>query len=183
MTSDGYTHEEAREALARRFRWVGGHADVWRLFDDGPTFTVICESLAEPWTDAGLTKVCGIEARGFILGGAVALRLGVGFVAVRKGDNMFPGEKATVEAAPDYRGLPWRLRIRTDSLRPGDRVVLVDDWAERGSQALAARQLVETCGAAFLGVSLVVDQLTDEVRSRLGRVNAIARSHELPPSA
>ena len=52
MTSDGDTHDEAREALARRFRWVGGHADVWRLFDDGPTFTVICEVLAAALDDA-----------------------------------------------------------------------------------------------------------------------------------
>lgn len=180
MASDASTREEARQAVARRFRWVGGHADVWRLFDDGPTFAAISNALAEPWADAGLTKVCGIEARGFLLGGAVALRLGVGFAAVRKGEALFPGEKSSLETAPDYRSARWRLRIRTDSLGPGDRVVLVDDWAERGSQALTARRLVEGCGATFLGLSVVVDQLTEDVRHQLGLVTAVVRHDELP---
>ena len=67
-------------------------------------------------------------------------------------------------------------------LSPEDGVLLVDDWAERGSQARAARQLVEACGARFLGVSVLVDQLTTATRSDLGRVTALVHADELGPS-
>jgi adenine phosphoribosyltransferase len=130
--------------------------------------------------DAGVTKVCGIEARGFLLGGAVALRLGVGFAGVRKAPALFPGDKVAIDAVEDYRGVNWRLLIQTDSLDSGDRVVLVDDWAERGSQAVAARQLIEACGAAVVGISVIVDQLTDEVRRQLPVITAVVGYDELP---
>jgi adenine phosphoribosyltransferase len=67
-------------------------------------------------------------------------------------------------------------------LGPEDRVVLVDDWAERGSQASAARRLVESGGATFLGVALLVDQLSAAARDRLGEVTAVARADELGPA-
>lgn len=68
-------------------------------------------------------------------------------------------------------------------LQPTDRVLLVDDWAERGSQALATRQLVEACGATFLGASLLVDQLDAPARDVLGRVTALVLGDELGPAS
>ena len=64
----------------------------------------------------------------------------------------------------------------------GDRVLLVDDWAETGSQALAARALIEDCGGTWAGASLLVDQLQADVRSRLGPVRAFVLSLQLPPN-
>jgi adenine phosphoribosyltransferase len=128
-----------------------------------------------------VTKVAGIESRGFLLGGAVALALGAGFVAVRKAGGLLPGPKVSVEADPDYRGQRQLLRMQA-VLRPTDRVLLVDDWAERGSQALAARRLVQAGGAQFVGLSLVVDQLTDAARAKLGRVTALVRADEFGPA-
>jgi len=64
-------------------------------------------------------------------------------------------------------------------LHRDDVVLLVDDWAERGSQAIAARKLVEKCGAYFAGVSILVDQLDDEVKTKLGRVTSLVRASEL----
>ncbi|MGH8986277.1 MAG: phosphoribosyltransferase [Acidimicrobiia bacterium] len=171
--------DRAHAAVVRRFRWVDGHADVWRLFDDAPTLAAVVSALAEPWADAGITKVCGIEARGFVLAGGVALRLGAGFAAIRKAPALFPGEKLTLDAAPDYRGRTWRLQIQRAGLGRDDRVILVDDWAERGSQAVTARRLIEGCGAVFVGTSLVVDQLRDDVRARLGQVSSIVRHEDL----
>lgn len=169
-----------RGDLLQRFAWVEGHADVWRLFSDGPLFRELVVALADPFRDA--TKVAGIEARGFILGGAVAAELGVGFAAVRKEAGLFPGPKASRRTEADYRGNENLLRIQRSAVQAGDGVVLVDDWAERGTQALAARALVEECGAAFLGLSIVVDQLEDDVRSRIGRVQALVSAEELGPS-
>ena len=91
---------------------------------------------------------------------------------------MLPGPKVSVQSAPDYRSRAHLLRMQA-VLHLGDVVLLVDDWAERGSQAVAARQLVELCGAHFAGVSILVDELEDEARAKLGRVTSLVRASEL----
>jgi adenine phosphoribosyltransferase len=173
----------ARDALLSRFAWQGGHADVWRVFDDGATFAAVVTALAEPWRTAHVSKVCGVEARGFIVGSAVAIRLGVGFVAIRKAGSLFPGPKDRQTTAPDYRGIVHQLEIQQSGLQAADRVLLVDDWAEKGSQALAAKRLIEQRGAILLGVAVMVDQLSDATRRTLGDVRSIVRATELPPAS
>jgi adenine phosphoribosyltransferase len=172
----------ARDALLSRFAWQGGHADVWRVFDDGATFAAVVTALAEPWRTAGVSKVCGVEARGFILGSPVAIRLGVGFVAIRKAGSLFPGPKDSETTAPDYRGI-MHQEMQQRALQTNDRVLLVDDWAEKGSQALAAKRLIEQRGAILLGVAVMVDQLSDATRRILGDVRSIVRAAELPPAS
>lgn len=154
---------------------------MWRVFADGASLRAVVHELADPWRESGVTKVAGIESRGFLLGAPVAVELGVGFVAVRKAAGLLPGPKATADAAPDYRGLAHRLRMQ-QILHDDDRVLLVDDWAERGSQALAARALIESSGATFVGLAVIVDQLDDLTRAALN-VSAIARRHDLPEEA
>jgi adenine phosphoribosyltransferase len=173
---------EARRAFLDRFRWVTGHADVWHVFADADALVAVVDGLVTPWLDRGVTHVVGVEARGFLLGGAAALRLGAGFVAVRKSDGLLPGEKVTVETSADYRERRHHLRMQV-VLGPADRVLLVDDWAERGSQARGVRQLVAACGATFLGTSVLVDQLADDVRADLGTVTALVRAAELGSDA
>ena len=92
------------EPSLSRFAWANGHADVWRLFDNGISFAHVVAGLIEPWQGNDISKVCGVEARGFVLGGAAAYALGVGFIAIRKQGNVFPGPKRQIEAGPDYRG-------------------------------------------------------------------------------
>ena len=177
MTSAGHA------LVLERFRWVQGHADVWRVFTDAEGLAAVVTELAAPWQDAEVTHVAGIESRGFLLGGAVAVRLGAGFVAIRKnGTGLLPGPKVTATADEDYRGNRHELRMQS-VLTASDRVLLVDDWAERGSQALAARELVGRCGARFLGCSLMVDMLTASTRARLGTVTAVVEADELGPSS
>ena len=84
-------------------QFVGGHGHVWRLFDDAVRLREIAEALVAPFRGE-VSKVAGIESRGFILGRAAALALGVGFVRVRKAAGLFPGPKASVETELDYRG-------------------------------------------------------------------------------
>lgn len=168
----------ARAAVLEAFRWQGGHADVWRVFADPGALSAVVAGLAEPWRDAGITVVLGIESRGFLLGAAVAVNLGVGFQAVRKSDGILPGPKLSVLSAPDYRASRHQLRMQ-DTLRPDDVALLVDDWAERGSQAQAAKELVKMSGARFAGLTVLVDQLDDDVRSALGRVSCLVRASEL----
>jgi adenine phosphoribosyltransferase len=170
------------EELLSRFRWIGGHADVLGLLADPDFLAGSVEALAEPFENAEVTKVAGVEARGFVFGPAVALRLGAGFVPVRKPGSVHPGAKAVRVSAPDWRGRSLAYELQRAAVTGGDRVLLVDDWAETGSQALAARSLIEECGGAWAGVSLLVDQLQDEVRGRLAPVRAVVLSEQLPPN-
>ncbi|MFK4069861.1 phosphoribosyltransferase family protein [Streptomyces sp. NPDC029674] len=135
--------------------------------------------MAGPFREGGVTAVCGIESRGFLLGAAAAVELGVGFVAVRKGEGVFPGEKVTRRSAPDYRGTRQELRLQRAAVGPGDRVLLVDDWIETGSQASAVRSMVAECGGQWAGCSVVVDQTVPARRADLG-VRRIVTAAELP---
>jgi adenine phosphoribosyltransferase len=172
----------AREAILATFRWVDGHADIWRLFGDPTTFGSVVRRVAEVVAESGASKVAGVESRGFILGGAVAAAVGVGFVPIRKETGLFPGDKLTVRADADYRGHQHLLRMQRDALRPDDRVLLVDDWAELGSQALAARELVERASARWAGLALIVDQLPAKTRALLAPVTSVVTADELGPS-
>jgi adenine phosphoribosyltransferase len=160
---------------------VDGHADVWRAFWNGRLFARVAAALAEPYRGCEVTKVAGIEARGMILGAAVAIELGAGFVAIRKGSGLFPGPKIVRVTPTDYRGRRSTLRLQQDSVGRGDRVILVDDWFETGSQALTARAMIEEAGAEFLGSSVIVDQLSESARCALGDLAALIPASALPP--
>src|SRR5215831_14759224 len=92
------------EEFSQRFRWIDGHADVLGLLADSAFLRRTGEALAAPFESMGVTKVAGVEARGFILGTAVALNLDAGFVAIRKSGAIHPGSKAMVRAGADWRG-------------------------------------------------------------------------------
>ncbi len=169
-------------AVLDRFAWVDGHADVWAIFRSAAALRLVVAALTEPFRRDGVTAVCGIESRGFLLGGAAAVALGVGFVPIRKAGGLFPGAMVTRTSAADYRGVANPLRLQRSSVAAGDRLLLVDDWIETGSQFGCARELVVDCGAELLGYSVIVDDLTDEARAGLGRGYALVRSAELPPS-
>ena len=97
-------------------------------------------------------------------------------MAVRKEDGWLPGDLAEAVTGPDWQGHTHALRLQREALGPEDRVVLVDDWIETGAQALAARQLIEGTGATLMGTSIIVDDLADEARARLGRLHALLRA-------
>jgi adenine phosphoribosyltransferase len=170
----------AHDLLRERFRWVDGHADIWPLFGDGDGLKAVAEALAGPFRTAAVTAVCGVESRGFLLGGLVARELGVGFVPVRKAGGLFPGEKLERTTEPDYRGNRHTLRLQRASVRPGDRVLLVDDWIETGNQALAVHALVTAAGAEVVGCAVLIDELRSDVRPRLPAVHALVSGDELP---
>jgi adenine phosphoribosyltransferase len=140
-------------------------------------------AVADPFRSAGVEKVAGIEARGFILAAAVALELEAGFVAVRKPGAIHPGPKAELTAPPDWRGLETVLRLQRHVVDAGDRILVVDDWAETGSKALTVRALIEQCGGRYVGLSLLVDQLAEHLRGRLEPIASIALANELHDSA
>jgi adenine phosphoribosyltransferase len=173
----------AQDLALERFRWAGGHADVWSVFRDAKALSTVVAALAEPYRHGGVDAVCGVESRGFLLGAAVAVELGSGFLPVRKGTGQFPGEKTFGQTAPDYRGLRHTLRLQRASVSPGDRVLLVDDWIETGNQARTVKSLIEQRGGLWVGCSVLVDQLDDESRESLGPIHSVLTADQLPPDA
>jgi adenine phosphoribosyltransferase len=168
------------EDLAERIQGGDdGRSDIWRAFADRELFARTVAALAVPFRGERYTKVAGVEARGFVLGGALAAHTGAGFVAVRKDDGWLPGDVAERLSEPDGQDRRHALRLQRGALSPEDRVVLVDDWLQTGSQALAARALIEETGATLVGMAIVVDGVSDEVRGRLGRLHALLRADSL----
>ena len=168
--------------LVERLQYFDGHSDTLGLFADGEFLRRAAAAVADPFRDAGVDKVAGIEARGFVLASCVALELGAGFVAIRKPGSIHPGAKAELTAPPDWRGLATTLRLQRHVVATGERVLVVDDWAETGSKALTARRLIEQCGGEYAGLSLLVDQLSAAVRDELQPLAAVALAAELRPA-
>lgn len=151
----------------------GQRCDVTPLFADYAAFSALVDELAARVEPLAFDVVAGIDALGFILGAALALRTHTGFVPIRKGGKL----PVAVDAAEcvDYTGQRKTLELRRDALRPGTRVLLVDEWIETGAQVRAAIQLIEGQGGAIAGIaSLHMDdnEQTESLRARYPCVQA-----------
>lgn len=128
--------------------------DITPVLADARAFAEAIAAMATPWRDARIDAVVGVEARGFILGAALARELEVGFVPVRK-----PGKLPAKTLSRDY-GLEYgrdRLEIHTDALPAGARVIVIDDVLATGGTLKAAVQLVEQQGAVVVGTGVLVE--------------------------
>ena len=128
--------------------------DITTLIGHGQGLAAAVEHLAERAHDAGASAIAGMEARGFIFGAAVAVRLGIGFVPVRK-----PGKLPVPTIGVDY-ALEYgsdRLEIDPSAITPGQRVAIVDDLIATGGTALAAAQLLRSAGATVDTALFVID--------------------------
>ena len=110
--------------------------------------------MAAPFANAGVQGVAGIEARGFILGGAVADKLGCGFVPIRKRGKL-PHETVRVAYSLEY-GID-EMEMHRDAVRPGERVILVDDLIATGGTAEAAVKLLKEMGADVVAAIFVIN--------------------------
>lgn len=171
----------ARRLVLTAFRWVDGHADMAAVLRDAGVISAVGAALANPFQDRGVDVVVGIEARGFVLAALTARALGVGLVLVRKEGSHHPGPTIRVRTAPDWRGRRLVLRLHPHELAGAERVLLVDDWIETGSQATGVGELVTRAGAQMVGVATLIDDCNEEVRQRLD-VRGLVRSNELPRS-
>ncbi|MFA5678705.1 MAG: adenine phosphoribosyltransferase [Pseudomonas sp.] len=130
------------------------YRDVTTLFKDAQGFNGVIESLAQRYRERPIDVVAGIEARGFILGAALAHNLGKGFVPIRKKGKL-PGQTHQVDYALEY-GVD-SIEIHVDAITAGQRVLLVDDLIATGGTVLGAIALLERSGGAVEECCFIVD--------------------------
>ena len=128
--------------------------DIATLLGDARAFRDAVDALVQPWSGVRVDKVAGIEARGFILGGAVAHQLAAGFVPVRKRGKL-PHETVRIAYSLEY-GID-EMEIHKDAVAPGERVILVDDLIATGGTAAAAVSLLRSIGAEVIAACFVID--------------------------
>ena len=138
--------------------------DVTTLLRDPDGFRIAIDAMTSPFAAAGIDLVVGIESRGFILGSAVADRLGTGFVPVRKLGKL-PAE--TVRASYSLEYGTDSLEMHRDAITPGQRVLIVDDLLATGGTANAAVQLVKQLGGIVQGVAFLIELVGLDGRSKL----------------
>jgi len=128
--------------------------DITTLLGNARTFRRVIDELVEPWSVAKVDRVAGIEARGFILGGAVAHQLAAGFVPIRKKGKL-PHTTVRVAYSLEY-GLD-EMEMHEDAVSRGERIILVDDLIATGGTAEAAVKLLRQLGVEILGACFVID--------------------------
>ncbi|MFO1469234.1 MAG: adenine phosphoribosyltransferase [Steroidobacteraceae bacterium] len=128
--------------------------DITTLLGDARAFRRAVDELVQPWAGAKIDKVAGIEARGFILGGAVAYQLSAGFVPIRKKGKL-PHQTVRVAYSLEY-GLD-EIEMHSDAVHAGERVVLIDDLVATGGTAEAAVKLLRSIGVEVLAACFIID--------------------------
>ena len=130
--------------------------DVTTLFDDPDGFQLAIKQLVAPFLEQKIDKVAGLEARGFILGGAVAYHLGCGFVPIRK-QGKLPGSVISQDYALEYGQAV--LELHEDAIEAGETVLVVDDLLATGGTAEAGVKLIERLGGDVTACACVIDLL------------------------
>ena len=128
--------------------------DITPLLGDARGLRAAVDALVAPFAESGVDLVAGIEARGFLLGPAVATRLGAGFVPMRK-EGRLPRETVREEYQLEYGRAV--IEVHKDALGAGDCVLVLDDVLATGGTARAACRLVETLGGRIAGLSFLVE--------------------------
>lgn len=128
--------------------------DITTLLADARAFRTAVDLMVQPYAGVRVDRVAAIEARGFILGGAVAHQLSVGFTPIRKKGKL-PARTVAQSYALEYG--EDVVEMHADALNAGEHVLIVDDLIATGGTALAAAQLIENLGAQVIGASFVID--------------------------
>jgi adenine phosphoribosyltransferase len=145
--------------------------DITPLLQDGEALRDALEQLSSRFEGRGIKKVIGIESRGYIFAPAIALKLGAGFVPVRKPGKL-PWKTAAEEYALEYG--TDRLEIHVDALEAGEKVLIVDDLLATGGTARAAVQLAQRLKADVVGAGFLVELTFLNGRSRLPELEIVS---------
>lgn len=150
------------EKVLKKIRFFGPFGDVAPIFADSDLRASVIEEMAN-WMSSlkaqgvRIDKIVGLEARGFILGAALAQQTHTPFAWVRSGGKLHEGLNPIRESCVDYSGKEKTLEVSRDHFAEGEQVLVVDDWFETGAQAKTALRLLETCGVNVVGFCTIVD--------------------------
>jgi len=147
--------------------------DITTLLGDARAFRRAVDELVQPWAGGKIDKVAGIEARGFILGGAVAHQVSAGFVPIRKKGKL-PHQTVRMAYLLEYGSDEMEMHV--DAIRKGDRVVLVDDLIATGGTAEGAVKLLRQVGAEVLAAGFIIDLPELGGAEKLRRMNVPVRT-------
>jgi adenine phosphoribosyltransferase len=145
--------------------------DITTLLQDAEGFRIVIDALTQPFKDKGIDVVVGIESRGFILGGAVADRLGAGFVPVRKPGKL-PSKSVRESYALEYG--TDSLEMHADAVAKGQQVLIVDDVIATGGTAKATASLVRQLGGTVHALAFLIELEALKGRSQLQGENVYA---------
>ncbi|OPX32773.1 adenine phosphoribosyltransferase [candidate division KSB1 bacterium 4484_188] len=146
--------------------------DITTLLKDGELFAQVIDQMYDPFRHEDFDKISAVEARGFILGGALSYKLNLGFVPIRKPGKL-PAEILAEEYDLEYG--KDSIEVHQDGIRKGDRVLLVDDLLATGGTAVAACKLIERLGGKIIGISFLIELTELKGREKLDnyKVNSL----------
>ena len=128
--------------------------DVTPISGDPEAALWVNQEIAQHFANSGVTRIVGVEARGFILGASLAAHMHLGFVPIRKSGKL-PRETFRAEYELEYGS--DSIEIHRDALNSNDRVIIVDDVLATGGTACAAIELIQECGAQVVGIAILLD--------------------------
>jgi len=147
--------------------------DITTLLGNARAFRRAVDELVQPFAGDKIDQVAGVEARGFILGGAVAHQLSSGFVPIRKKGKL-PHKAVSIAYSLEY-GLD-EMEMHEDAVKPGERVILIDDLIATGGTAEAAVKLLKSIGAEVVAACFVIDLPDLGGRKRIEALNVPVRT-------
>ena len=145
--------------------------DITPLLGDKNIFREVVDLMSKAWTASPPDLVAAIEARGFIPGAAIAVKLGAGFVPIRKAGKL---PWSTVMESYDLEYGTDSLEVHSDAVQPGQKVLIVDDVLATGGTASAAVRLMRKLGAAVIGVQVLIELTYLDGRQRLSDVKLVS---------
>jgi adenine phosphoribosyltransferase len=148
--------------------------DITTLLKDGKSFTAAVDTLYDRYKDSQIQKIVSIESRGFIMGAALAYRLGVGFVPIRKPGKL-PAATIKQEYALEYG--TDTIEIHKDAIAPGERILMHDDLLATGGTMAAACKLVERLGGTIHGIAFLVELSFLNGRKHLSKYEIFSLLH------
>lgn len=159
--TDYNAHAEGSPELIEAIRTIPDYPkpgilfrDITTLLSNARAFRRAVDELVQPWAGQKIEQVAGMEARGFILGGAVAHQLSAGFVPIRKKGKL-PHETVSIAYSLEY-GID-EMEVHKDAVKPGEKIILVDDLVATGGTAEGAIKLMKGLGADVLAACFIVD--------------------------
>jgi len=147
-----------------------GRNDITPIFEHAKVFANLITDLAKPFRKVKFNKIVGLDALGFVIGGAMANKLKKGFVVARKGGKL-PGKNLVRISFVDYTKKKKVFEMNKGSITKRDKVLIVDEWIETGAQVKAAIRLVERQGGKVIGISTLAADKKPKTRILFEKYN------------